>query len=706
MSLAIYSDDEIDARISMTERMLFKLHVFLGAIHEGASYLKRIYLSCVKLDRANALVLSSKGDLGESWTLSALSEVDTRETWLSIRKDLLRSVWSLAVGSERLLLGHVHPLSEEVLSALSGLSSSLWDNDIFEKCYSDAMSKCEKLELDTKVGGKEQGHFGGLQLRKPTFGQRYWILLGASAIGALYGAHVIRKMYCSGDLSRSLSSIFKWVKLQYKVISNLLPLILIPFVLLNRFLFSLLSSLFSLLSSLFSLLSPLIQEHIHEPVRELSQILSAAVNKEEGIVSREDLDQSYAALDRMLKNFETRNEKGVFNGLIGLKGSSVGPKPHQTQPSSPSPSNATVTVATKPTDSNLRTQQLMEELMAEYEKDLKNPLQGLVFGSLVTAMLIQVQKLKVHTEAALLRGDQVIASNNLTMAISATFPAIAVFGMTYYGLRHMWIMSALGVSGMRRAEEDVRLTMVEVDRALLDAYAPSLGKLDEQAPGASIAAPTSYSPSHHRGSIFSSTIIDDENSVDSTLLMPPPPHTPPSVQTVFDQQPQQRAHVSFRRKSILTPSASGKNGNGNSKFDFPTELIIQEEDVEEDVAGLASYESSLSAKGRLAFQLHAFYNAIRVLFRAKMSYLNYAQSLLGAIMAPAANSDWTKVNKLSRAVGSNTQWENEFVGIDRDIRDLSSPDFEIGGRRKISTASRMRASYQCLQTTNKAEHQY
>lgn len=423
------------------------------------------------------------------------------------------------------------------------------------------------------------------------------------------------------------------------------------------------------------------------------------MNKEEGIVSQEDLDQSYAALARMLKNFETRHDKSVLYGS-GLKNSTTTPKP-QTQTPTTSTSN-TITATTQATDTTFRTQQIMEELMTEYEKDLKNPLQGLVFGSLMTAMLIQVQKLKVHTEAALLRGDQVIASNNLTMAISATFPAIAVCSMTYYALRHMWVMSALGVSGMRRAEEDVRLTMVEVDRALLDAYAPSLEKQDEQLPGASIPAPTPSSPSHHhRGSIFSSTVINRENSVDSTAsMLPPPPPRTPTIQTVFDQQqPQQRAHVPFRRKSLLTPGTSSNNLNGSGKFDFPTEMIIQEEDVEEDVAGLASYESSLSAKGRLAFQLHRFYNATRVLFRAKMSYLNYGQSLLSTIMAPAANSDWTRVNELGKAVDSNTQWENEFVGIDRDIRDLASPDFEIGGRRKISTASRMRASYQCLQTS-------
>lgn len=49
----------------------------------------------------------------------------------------------------------------------------------------------------------------------------------------------------------------------------------------------------------------------------------------------------------------------------------------------------------------------MELLMKDYEKDIKNPIRGVLFGHLLTAMIIQMQKLKVHTEAAMLTMDQV-----------------------------------------------------------------------------------------------------------------------------------------------------------------------------------------------------------------------------------------------------------------------------------------------------------
>ena len=38
---------------------------------------------------------------------------------------------------------------------------------------------------------------------------------------------------------------------------------------------------------------------------------------------------------------------------------------------------------------------VMEALMRAYEKEMKTPIQGLLLGNLMTAMLIQMQKLKV-----------------------------------------------------------------------------------------------------------------------------------------------------------------------------------------------------------------------------------------------------------------------------------------------------------------------
>ena len=116
---------------------------------------------------------------------------------------------------------------------------------------------------------------------------------------------------------------------------------------------------------------------------------------------------------------------------------------------------------------------------------------------------------------------------------------------------------------------------------------------------------------------------------------------------------------------------------------FSSLSIFDETDEESgDVAGLATFENSLGAKGRLAYRLHIFHFALR-------TYFSY---MIGA----GAFVDIKKAFYKLQGKEENSRWENEFVGLQRDIRDLSSPDFEIGGRRKLNTATRMRTSYKCL----------
>jgi hypothetical protein len=124
----------------------------------------------------------------------------------------------------------------------------------------------------------------------------------------------------------------------------------------------------------------------------------------------------------------------------------------------------------------------------------------------------------------------------------------------------------------------------------------------------------------------------------------------------------------------LNPKPSPRNTQARVLRD-----TIPDEEFEEDVAGVQSYESTLGAKGRLAYRLRCFYSATRILFLFKIGS--------GSMASGAAKLlQWT----------DNTKWENEYVEIERDVRDLSCPDFEIGGRRKISTVQRMRMSYKCL----------
>jgi hypothetical protein len=192
-----------------------------------------------------------------------------------------------------------------------------------------------------------------------------------------------------------------------------------------------------------------LQEHVVEPVSDLAMELFDTIRKREKIVSREDLDASRDALHRMLVEFSQSKEgstlilnrlnvdhlkdellkrsdtlfETIKNGGAGSTGGAGG--------ASVVPANPAASVVTLPSGGEMASftpEQAWDALMSEYEKELQTPIRGIVYGNLFTAMLIQMQKLKVHTEAAMLTMDQILASNELTIAATAAMPALIAFG--------------------------------------------------------------------------------------------------------------------------------------------------------------------------------------------------------------------------------------------------------------------------------------
>lgn len=186
-------------------------------------------------------------------------------------------------------------------------------------------------------------------------------------------------------------------------------------------------------------------EHVLEPMRILCGEFFDTLRHRDAIVSRADLEQSNRALTRMLEDYAATHHIAVAAGSHGDGAAGGG-------------------------DSSLR-EQAMEQLMRKYESELRAPVKGLVFGSLMTAMLIQMQKLKVHTEAAMLTMDQILTSNELTMAATAAMPALALLGGTLYLLSGV-LLSQPNLAP-RTSGRKLRLALVEVERALSDVHWPA-----------------------------------------------------------------------------------------------------------------------------------------------------------------------------------------------------------------------------------------
>ena len=93
------------------------------------------------------------------------------------------------------------------------------------------------------------------------------------------------------------------------------------------------------------------------------------------------------------------------------------------------------------------------------------PIYSLMFGNLIQAMLIQVQKLKLHTEAAMLAMDQIIDSNKLTMTIASAIPGLS---MLYYTLRSVMLFCIPGKSNLSNKStlRQLRILVVQFERSL------------------------------------------------------------------------------------------------------------------------------------------------------------------------------------------------------------------------------------------------
>lgn len=145
-----------------------------------------------------------------------------------------------------------------------------------------------------------------------------------------------------------------------------------------------------------------LDEHVIGPLNNLAQEVFDTFHGSPSIVSREDYELSKDSLLRMLKDFEADN-----------------PKQRQIASENCDDGGNSMIVG-------------MDTLMRTYESELKNPVRNVVTGRLARALLIQVQKLKVDTESAMLQLDQILRANELNVAFVAAIPSLFLAGGVVY----------------------------------------------------------------------------------------------------------------------------------------------------------------------------------------------------------------------------------------------------------------------------------
>ncbi|KAL7198467.1 hypothetical protein ACSBR2_020873 [Camellia fascicularis] len=116
---------------------------------------------------------------------------------------------------------------------------------------------------------------------------------------------------------------------------------------------------------------------------------------------------------------------------------------------------------------NASDQEMLEIVMERYEKELTHPIQSLVGGELVRALLIQIQKLKLDIETAMLELDQILKANEINFAILAALPAF-ILSLLLLMLVRAWLKQDTRAEGRGRiARLQRRLLIVEVEKRIM-----------------------------------------------------------------------------------------------------------------------------------------------------------------------------------------------------------------------------------------------
>ncbi|KAJ2396685.1 Nuclear control of ATPase protein 2 [Coemansia sp. RSA 2603] len=106
----------------------------------------------------------------------------------------------------------------------------------------------------------------------------------------------------------------------------------------------------------------------------------------------------------------------------------------------------------------------LSDVMSVYAREMQKPFKNAVFGDLVEAMLIQVQKVKVDVGQTMAALDKLLKSNELNFLLLSTVPA--TFSLYVAG---QWLLSKVSWwvgGGSRFTVSSIRVVMRDIDRLL------------------------------------------------------------------------------------------------------------------------------------------------------------------------------------------------------------------------------------------------
>lgn len=203
-----------------------------------------------------------------------------------------------------------------------------------------------------------------------------------------------------------------------------------------------------------------VKEHVARPLKQVKDELFNTFRRRPTIVSMDEYVADRESFQRMLDDFKAdfvrrRGEAALprapppSQGAVDGAAGAAGPATSQGGELVPLPPPAAL--------------EGMQLVMRCYEQELKKPIRNLINGELARSLLIQVQKMKLDTESAMLEMDQILRANELSISLVAAVPSFLFAGAMLYSFGR-WITPT--PPDPRWEAVPCRLGMVEVARAL------------------------------------------------------------------------------------------------------------------------------------------------------------------------------------------------------------------------------------------------
>ncbi|CAI7892574.1 unnamed protein product, partial [Closterium sp. NIES-54] len=169
-----------------------------------------------------------------------------------------------------------------------------------------------------------------------------------------------------------------------------------------------------------------VTDHIWQPLSAISaELFHTFGDQQRGNVSMHDVQASTDSLRRMLLTFVEKTQPLALENTstttttISTSTSTSGGSGGSGSGSGSTGAADAAMGAALPSESDL-----MALVMREYEKDMANPLTHLLTGRLAEALLIQVQRMKLHIETAMLELEQILRANQINFALLTALPAL------------------------------------------------------------------------------------------------------------------------------------------------------------------------------------------------------------------------------------------------------------------------------------------